>query len=133
MEALNIAQVQRNLQTVSVVDDVSLPSFSFVFRWIVKNHLWLCQQASLKKIEQEEQEKSRQFIQRLFPHVQISKSENWMTGAEQAVEKYVKELQKRETKKENSAVDVARLQTQLVHYRTIIDDTVRCHPDITNM
>lgn len=30
MEALNIAEAQqRKLQTVSVVDDVSLPSFSF--------------------------------------------------------------------------------------------------------
>lgn len=77
------------------------------------------------RIRSEEQDSQKKFIQRLFPDIPIPSNlqhEDFVTYVEEAIQKYVSNLEK--SKSENQTEVVTKLQAQIQHYKTIIDDTV---------
>lgn len=86
-------------------------------------------QEATSKVCEDEQKSSRQFIQRLFPDLKKKLSaipqEKWTSEAENIIVNYLDNLQKQQqTKVVDTQGDVAKLQTQVSYYKTVIDDTV---------
>ncbi|KAK4885227.1 hypothetical protein RN001_001498 [Aquatica leii] len=78
----------------------------------------------VSKVRTEEQELHRAFIQRLFPDITISNdlpSDQWKNSVEKTIKKYISEVEN--LKLQGNEAEVSKLQAQVKHYKTIIDDT----------
>ncbi|GLV33417.1 aluminum tubes [Carabus blaptoides fortunei] len=111
MEALNVAEnALRTKQTINNND------------------------ASIEKVKVDEQEKSRKFVQRLFPDIQLASDSSWMSAAENAIKLHMDTLHARASVPPLVAPaapavpridsgEVAKLQGQIKTYRAIMEDT----------
>ncbi|KAF5308177.1 hypothetical protein FQR65_LT06357 [Abscondita terminalis] len=76
------------------------------------------------KVRIEEQEQHRKFIQRIFPDITISNdlpSDQWNDSVEKTIKKYVSDVEN--LKLQDNQAELSKLQAQVKHYKTIIDDT----------
>lgn len=80
----------------------------------------------MSKARLDEQQITRAFIQRLFPEVEklggLSQNE-WLIAAEKLLQNHINKQQI--VKTVQTQPDVVKLQTQIITYKNIIDDTVR--------
>lgn len=75
----------------------------------------------LQQILTKEQNAHKQFLQRLFPDVEVTETESfhqWQNDFEKAVRAHFASSQP------DNAVDVAKLHSEVQHYKQIIDETV---------
>lgn len=79
-------------------------------------------QEEIGRVRLEEQRANKQFIQRLFPEISVpanTTQDQWFNDVEKAIEHHVTALQ------DSKNADITKLEAELQHYKTIIDDTVR--------
>lgn len=87
-------------------------------------------QEILSKAIKDEQVNNRNFIQRLFPELmeQLSNvsQEQWQVEFEKIIQGHIDGLQQKQqqVKSNEQSGEVAKLQAQILNYKTIIDDTV---------
>ncbi|KAK5647613.1 hypothetical protein RI129_002505 [Pyrocoelia pectoralis] len=78
----------------------------------------------VSKVRIEEQELHRKFIERLFPDISIANdlsSDKWNESVEKTIKQYISDLEN--SKLQDNQAEVTKLQAQIKHYKTIIDDT----------
>lgn len=78
----------------------------------------------VSKVRTEEQELHRKFIERLFPDISIANdlsSDKWNESVEKTIKQYISDLEN--SKLQDNQAEVTKLQAQIKHYKTIIDDT----------
>ncbi|XP_031328819.1 kinectin-like [Photinus pyralis] len=99
MEALKVAETKAVAPTIQIDEIVS-------------------------KVRTEEQDLHRKFMERLFPDLSFANDltcDKWNESAEKTIKQYISDLENSKT--QDNQGEITKLQAQIKHYKTIIDDT----------
>ncbi|KAB0804336.1 hypothetical protein PPYR_01306 [Photinus pyralis] len=78
----------------------------------------------VSKVRTEEQDLHRKFMERLFPDLSFANDltcDKWNESAEKTIKQYISDLENSKT--QDNQGEITKLQAQIKHYKTIIDDT----------
>ncbi|KAJ8925632.1 hypothetical protein NQ315_009477 [Exocentrus adspersus] len=108
MEALNVAESRSKAANANKQTDVNLDKIT-------------------TEVLAKERDSQKEFIQRLFPEIEdlhVITSDDWQTEFGKSIRNYISNLKEKSAPSSmNTSQSVEKLQAQLQHYKTIIDDT----------